>query len=423
MADETTQGVAWASSPLVGGIYEAGKSTPWQQNLTDFKDELLGGGHNNFKPTAADISSGTSLDQIGQAYQHAQGGLDSQRSLLAALQAQNGIGNQNQFLQQQQALANMLQMQSMGQGPNPAQDQLAQATQANTANQAALMAGQRGASANSGLIARQAAMQGASNQQQMAGQAATLGAQQQIAAQQQLGQQQGAMQGVAGQQVGNLMGANTGYNQLAQNQQQMLLNANSAYNNASVGMQSNLNNVGAQTSIANQQNNKGVLGGIMSGVGSIASFMNQGGMVPQGYASGGQVDGPQSSLGQFLSMGQQTSASLAGTPVHDAGFSVSPGAPQEDYAKDYQQGAKAGKTSDGMMSKAGGSSFISGLFSSGGHVPGKAAAVGDSPANDTVPAMLSPGEVVIPRSIMNSKNPAEQAKRFVAALIAKKNAA
>lgn len=35
---------------------------------------------------------------------------------------------------------------------------------------------------------------------------------------------------------------------------------------------------------------------------------------------------------------------------------------------------------------------------SGGHIGGEAKVAGDSPANDTVPAMLSPGEIVIPRS-------------------------
>lgn len=36
---------------------------------------------------------------------------------------------------------------------------------------------------------------------------------------------------------------------------------------------------------------------------------------------------------------------------------------------------------------------------SGGHVPGHACIPGDSPTNDTVPALLSPGELVIPRSV------------------------
>lgn len=57
---------------------------------------------------------------------------------------------------------------------------------------------------------------------------------------------------------------------------------------------------------------------------------------------------------------------------------------------------------------------------SGGHVPGQAVVSGDSSKNDIVPAMLSPGEVVIPRSIMNGKNPAQAAAKFVKAVMAKK---
>lgn len=46
----------------------------------------------------------------------------------------------------------------------------------------------------------------------------------------------------------------------------------------------------------------------------------------------------------------------------------------------------------------------------GAIVPGEANVPGDSPANDTVPARLSPGEVVVPRSIASDP---EAVKRFV----------
>src|SRR5579859_1340828 len=49
----------------------------------------------------------------------------------------------------------------------------------------------------------------------------------------------------------------------------------------------------------------------------------------------------------------------------------------------------------------------------GGKVSGKASVPGDSPKNDTVKAMLSPGEIVIPRSIAQSDNAPEKAKAFV----------
>jgi len=46
-------------------------------------------------------------------------------------------------------------------------------------------------------------------------------------------------------------------------------------------------------------------------------------------------------------------------------------------------------------------SWVGGLFYNGGMVPGLAMVSGDSKTNDVVPAMLSPGEIVLPRSIVD----------------------
>ena len=56
----------------------------------------------------------------------------------------------------------------------------------------------------------------------------------------------------------------------------------------------------------------------------------------------------------------------------------------------------------------------------GGKVPGQAKMSGDHYANDTVKAKLSPGEVVIPKSVMESEDPIKGAAQFVAALQKKK---
>src|SRR6185437_3271553 len=50
----------------------------------------------------------------------------------------------------------------------------------------------------------------------------------------------------------------------------------------------------------------------------------------------------------------------------------------------------------------------------GGRVPGQAQTPGDSTANDTVPAHLSPGEVVLPRSVSMAPNAPQKAAQFVA---------
>ena len=51
------------------------------------------------------------------------------------------------------------------------------------------------------------------------------------------------------------------------------------------------------------------------------------------------------------------------------------------------------------------------FMTGGGQVPGSAQVSGDSPKNDTVPAMLSPGEVVVPRSVASDP---DAARDFIA---------
>lgn len=78
----------------------------------------------------------------------------------------------------------------------------------------------------------------------------------------------------------------------------------------------------------------------------------------------------------------------------------------------------------GMMDKfrtpAGAGMF--GKFESGGEVPGEAEVAGDSYANDKVPAMLSPKEIVLPRSVTLSDDAPARAAEFVAAVKARQQA-
>jgi hypothetical protein len=60
-------------------------------------------------------------------------------------------------------------------------------------------------------------------------------------------------------------------------------------------------------------------------------------------------------------------------------------------------------------------------MSDGGRVPGRAKVFGNDERNDTQAAMLSPGEIVIPRDIALSPDAPEQAARFVAAVKAGHN--
>jgi hypothetical protein len=327
--------------------------------------------------------------QADQTYGNTQQGLQQQQAFLQAVNGQNGVGNQANVFAQQQQLANQLNAQAAGTGPNPAMAQLNRATAANTANQAALMAGQRGASQNAGLLARNASMVGAQNQQSAAGQAATMGAQQQIAAQQQLGAQQASMAGLAQNQIGNQQQAIGGYNQAALQGQSNVL-----------GGINGQNTVNQRQNEAANKNASGVFGNIAGALGPIGNMAFGGGGAMAGYAGTGAMAG-----GGGLMAGGAGDALAGAAPLLLAA----------------SKGALVGSTKpSGPSSKA--AQFLHApkqMMQGGGTVPGKAAVAGDSPKNDTVPAMLSAGEAVIPRHVMSAKNPGDAAKKFVEALIAK----
>ncbi len=374
-----------------------------------------GGGQKGSGFTAQGVPIQTNNASTDLAAQQAQGGLQQQQALLQALQGQGGIGNQSQVYNQLQGIA-------AGQGPNPAQAALAQATQANTANQAALMAGQRGAGANAGLLARQAAMQGAANQQNSIGQAATLQAQQSLNA-------LGAAGNLANQQVGQQIGATTGLNQAAQGEQQQLLGQLANQNQLAVQQQGGQNATNAGIAGINAKGQQGAIGGALGGLGSaigtaLAGQPTQapqnilkpldtvstsptggpaiaqgqafgpqlkahGGMI-QGYAQGGHIDpkhSPKSKVGQHLKK----------VPAL-----VSPG-------EVYLSPTKAKSVAEGKANP----------LESGEKIKGKAAVKGDSLKNDTVKKTLTAGGVVIPRSVMESKDPAANAAKFVAAHMSK----
>ncbi len=305
-----------------------------------------------FQAAAANIVQPSTAAQANQAYNQTQAGLSQQQQFINSLQAQNGIGNQQNVFNQQQQLAQALQNQAMGLGPNPAQDALNAATGTNVANQAALMAGQRGAGANAGLIARQAAQQGAATQQQAAGQSATMQAQQQIAAQEALQNQQQNMANLATQQVGQQGNAITGYNQAAQGQQGQILGGIQGQNNANVAMISNDNSTNSGVAQTNANNTAKTQQGFLGSVGGAGAKV-------LGFAGGGEV-------------------------------------PSHLYS----------------MSEI----YHPGSFKQGGEIPGKAKVKGDSPKNDTVVIKASPGEVMLPRSVTQGPDAPEKARAFVAQL-------
>ena len=378
----------------------------------------LGGGASGTgfaAPQATTLTPGTSAGQQAQAYTTNQDALRQQQILLNALGSADGIGNQSRVYGQLQQVA-------AGQGPNPAAAMLNQATGQNVANQAALMAGQRGASSNAGLLAREAAQQGAATQQQAVGQGAALQAQQSLGA---LGAAGSLAQNQAAQQVGAIQ-SNTA---AQQQEQQILQQALANQNNQNVAMQSNVNNANAGLASTQMQGQHELLGGVLGGVGSAL-----------GLAEGGEIDDDQSfSKGFADSYGSKVSPLTTGLIKLGGGIRsmlTNSTTPTEAPLKmpgpvsavgkfltgafEAPQGGPQADASGTLLAALGGN--VGSKLKQGGKVPGKPKVGGkvDSYANDTIDAKLSPGEIVLPRSVTQSADPVGESARFVQNELAKR---
>lgn len=457
----------------LGGPTMAGNSPAPQapQGIGGFISGILGT-NNNFQAKGADIQQGTNAAQLNQSYNGVQDSLKQQQGAIGQQQGLTNTltGQANQGANTQNNLTSMLTARANGQGPNPAQAQLNQNTGQNIQQQAALMAGQRGAGANAGLLARQNAQQGAATQQNAVGQAATLNANQQIAAQNQL-------QGLAASQVGQgqgslnaLTGAVQGYGQAQQNEQGILQNANTAANNANVAMQSNINNVNSGVSAGNQSQNSNIIGGItgaLSGAtamqaGAKAGALAHGGAVHR-YADGGwtnnvSTSGPQieATQRQDIKTADLSKAGQQLTGALKSKFGTKADSAPADLIQQPQLGSQFAAQGPGLgldtnLGKP--SSFVgSYLMADGGKVPamvspgegylspenvkkvlagadamqlaekvpGKPKVKGDSLKNDTVKTTLQEGGVVLPRHITTHKMASEKAAAFVHHAAAKK---
>ena len=402
-------------------------------------------------PQQANITAPTNSQQVGQAYTGTQNALNSQNALLSALQGQNGLGNQSQVYGQLQGIASG--------AVNPAQAQFAQNTNQNVANQAALMAGQRGANQNVGLIARQAAQQGAATQQQAVGQEAAQQATNQINA---IGAAGNLATTMAGQQIGQT-NANT---QAQQSEQSNLLNALQGYNTNQVASQASVNKANAGLAQTQMQGQQGLIGGVLNGAGAVAGAA-QGGEIRR-MADGGDAapfsgssnpasgsSGPTSKFGQFIKgavgTGQQSQGGnnnqipttgpgalqqgmssaiqgfakrIKGAPAAPASAGPVAGGPVASMAPAAVSAAPAGSAlSLATLGAAHGG--MANDFRAGGKVKAdsaneKAVAKGNNYSNDKIPAVLSEHEIVLPRSVTLSKDPVRESAKFVAKVIAKR---
>lgn len=91
---------------------------------------------------------------------------------------------------------------------------------------------------------------------------------------------------------------------------------------------------------------------------------------------------------------------------------------EEDEGNIAGGGGMGGGMGDGAMKSMAVKAFA---FNDGAKVPGRAKVAGDHPDNDTVHAVLSPGELVIPRTVVQAGPDA--IKKFAAALLEKEKSA
>jgi hypothetical protein len=308
-------------------------------------------------------------DQASQSLESAQNSANQ-----ASYLGNQGMNYQLQNVAAQQALAAQLGQLAAGNGPNPALAQLNQTTGQNVANQAALMAGQRGAGANPGLLARDAAQQGAATQQQAVGQAATMRAQQQLA----------------------------GINAL-QNQQQLQAGQANGMVNLGVDATRNIANTylggaqgNAQMENGEQQANAGnatkTVGGIINGAAAALAAAEGGEIVSIGKENYSGYPGKSKTLAHLYAAGGHVKQRVSAL--------VSPG--EEILSPEQARKAKGGMI-EAIKGKV---------------VPGKPVVGGaqNSYANDVVPAKLPVGSIVLPRSVTQAPNKEAAKKQFIESL-------
>lgn len=152
-----------------------------------------------------------------------------------------------------------------------------------------------------------------------------------------------------------------------------------------------------------------------------------GAMGQLGGLQGQMVAQQQAALGQqanIANMQAQNAAGLYGTQLGSLGNQNNVNMQQALQAQKVGQQALGGglqAAGTGLMQAMtpAAAATVAAAAAEGGVVPGKAEVNGDSYSNDTVPAMLSPGEIVLPRHVVQSSDPVAASAKFVEALLQK----
>ena len=304
---------------------------------------------------------------------------------------------------QQQSLADALRARAEGRGgPSLAELQLQQTLEQNQRQAAGALAGVRGM--NPALAQRLLLNQQAGLSQQAAGQGAVLRAQEQLSAQQALGQQLATMRGAETGMYGSAGGFGLGQEKLgveteeARKQRELdIAKANQAAELERQKIQQGANaiyNKGTDPLEGAEGLGKGA-GGAMTGYAALggeeAAAAAPAAAAAVAAAHGGIIKMPKASI---IAAHEKAKAALKAGSFKEYGDR----AENVAYATMMKQQQKSRK------------------MSAGGELEKL-----DNKKNDKIPALLSEGEAVIPRSIMASEDPPSKAAAFIKALQEKKS--
>ncbi len=357
---------------------------------------FFGGGYHDVDRSLYDFGQGGDINyRYAQGAQWAQDALDPNNPNNPY--AQQGIARQQQLgaLNQQGDLAKSLFGQLSGNAPSIAQQQLKQSTDQNVANAFAMAQGR-----NNPGAARMVANQAAQARQMGAGQGSLLRA-----------QENQYNTGMLGNLLNNMYG---GYSGIRGQDQSMYgaLNQSALQN---LGGQTNLNSQIAQMNMAYDQARAGALKGAQdNAIGG--KLLNAAAGIGGAFATGGMSSmlGGLGGGGGGGGGGQRAAPSYysqpAGPTMYGGGFYTGAG-------QQYAHGGTVSVMGDTRCPGCGHMKSDCVCMAMGGVVPGYAkGGATDSKAFDVVPAMLSPGEIVLPRSVTKAKDAPDKAKAFVEAI-------
>ena len=340
----------------------------------------------------SNVDAGWALPQSGfQANAATQGSGTTQLNDTGAYGTgvNTGYGQEAQAFGGENNLASTLTSEANGGGPNLGATQLAAGTAQNVNQVAGQLASQRGI--NPALAQSLASTNQAQANQAGAGQAAAERQQQQLAAQSQLAGVLGTQQSGGNQLLSTSAQANQSQNatNLQNLTSQEQLNQLTASQNAQQLANAQALNAGQQRQ--GTADVAGVVGGVVNSVGGLFGTGAQNAL---SGLLGGTPSSAASPAGAVTQSAGSTAWSGGVVPHYDAGGSVEPETGEQEIGQ-------------GIGSTIGNIIKAIATASRGGVVPGHAKVPGDSPKNDTIPARVSPGEIIIPREAAKTANGAK----------------